>query len=92
MVLRQLLEAVSAPSTRQYDAFATIQRRFYAEGEDPTVASFYESICAEHGLVYRTFVTRFASADARAATAQEFGEARALGVRSFPTVLRRGCG
>ena len=89
VVLRRMLEEVSTPSTRKYDVFAAIQRKFYADGEDPTVGSFYESICAEYGLDYAEFLKRFASPAARAATAQEFQEARALGVRSFPTVLFR---
>ena len=89
VVLRAILQETRAPSSRLYDAFAAIQRKFYAEGEDPTAPSFYESICADIGVTFSAFLPRFEHADARAATTREFREVRGLGVSAFPTVLYR---
>ncbi|AKQ65050.1 Thioredoxin [Myxococcus hansupus] len=89
VVLRAMLHETRAPSTRRYDAFAAVQQKFYAQGEDPTAPSFYESICADVGVAFESFLPRFEHADAKAATAQEFREARGLGVSAFPTVLYR---
>ncbi|RKI12003.1 DsbA family protein [Corallococcus sp. AB030] len=90
LVMRGMLEEMPGPETRAYEVFASMQRKFYADGEDPTVAAFYESICAAHGLDFRVFLNRFDHADAKRATANEFQEVRALGVSGFPTVLFRG--
>ena len=72
-----------------YPFFASIQRRFYAENEDPTQPAFYDAVCREHGLDVEAFRQRFASAGARAATRAAMMRTRRLGVRAFPTVLFR---
>lgn len=89
VVLRDMLSDRGGTATDAYDVFAAIQRRFYADAEDPTVASFYRSICEENDLDFATFVGRFEHPDAKRATAVEIQEVRALGVRAFPTVLYR---
>lgn len=74
-----------------YAFFASIQRRFYVEGEDPTRPAFYDAVCREHGLDADAFRARFDTPEARAATRAEFERVRSWGVRGFPTVLlRRG--
>lgn len=88
VVLRGLLEETGS-AVRPYDVFAAIQRKFYAEGEDPATVAFYESICGGHGLDFQAFATRFEHADAKRATAAEFQQVRRLGVSGFPTVLYR---
>lgn len=72
-----------------YPFFASIQRRFYAENEDPTQPAFYDAVCRAHGLDVNTFRQRFESDEARAATRAEMLRARRLGARAFPTVLFR---
>ena len=89
VVLREMLDDRGGSATGAYEVFAAIQRKFYADAEDPTVTSFYRSICAAYDLDFSTFVRRFEHADSKRATAVEFQEARALGVRAFPTVLYR---
>lgn len=90
VVLRDMLsDGGVAASSVAYEVFAAIQRKFYADAEDPTVASFYRSICEANDLDFATFVTRFEHPDAKRATAVEFQEVRGLGVRAFPTVLYR---
>lgn len=72
-----------------YPFFASIQRRFYAENEDPTRPEFYDPICRAHSLDADAFRERFESAEARDATRAAMMRARSLGVRAFPTVLLR---
>lgn len=74
-----------------YPFFASVQRRFYAENEDPTQPAFYDAVCREHGLDADTFRAHFGTPEARAATRAEFERVRSWGVRGFPTVLLR-CG
>ncbi|KFA87558.1 DsbA family protein [Archangium violaceum] len=90
LIMRGMLAETSGPATRAYEVFAAIQQKFYAEGQDPTVASFYENICAARSLDFGVFLERFSQAAAKRATANEFQEVRALGVSGFPTVLFRG--
>lgn len=90
IVIRGMLDGSPGPATRAYETFASIQRKFYDEGQDPTVASFYESICTALGLDYEMFMNRFNHADAKRATSDEFRKVRDLGVSGFPTVLFRG--
>lgn len=89
VVLRDMLSDRGGAATDTHEVFAAIQRKFYADAEDPTDASFYRSICVANGLDFSTFVTRFEHPDAKRATAVEFQEVRGLGVRAFPTVLYR---
>jgi putative protein-disulfide isomerase len=89
VVLRDMLSERGGSPTGTYEVFAAIQRKFYVDAEDPTNASFYRSICAANDLDFPTFVRRFEHPDSKAATAAEFHEVRALGVRGFPTVLYR---
>lgn len=89
VVLRDMLSDRGGAATDEYEVFAAIQRKFYADAEDPTLASFYRSICEANGLDFSTFVRRFEHPDAKRATAVAFQEVRALGVRAFPTVLYR---
>lgn len=72
-----------------YPFFASVQRRFYADNEDPTQVEFYDAVCRAHGLDVEAFRQRFASAEAREATRAEMMRARSLGARAFPTVLFR---
>ncbi len=89
VVLREMLGERGGATTDAYELFAAIQRKFYADAEDPTEASFYRSICVANGIDFSTFVTRFEHADAKQAAAVEFQEVRHQGVRAFPTVLYR---
>ncbi len=89
VVLRDMLSDRGRAASGAYEVFAAIQRKFYADAEDPTVASFYRSICEANDLDFATFVWRFEHPDAKRATAVEFEEVRGLGVRGFPTVLYR---
>lgn len=87
VVARRML--AGADDLRVLNFFTAVQRRFYAHNLDPCEDGFYPDLCAEQGLDHGDFATRFHSAAARAETAAEFQQVRALGVRGFPTVLLR---
>src|SRR5690606_4293885 len=67
--------------------FSAVQRKFYAEGQDPKVVDFYASICADLGLDFDQFSVVFESQVTQQAVQQEFMRCRQWGVRSFPTLL-----
>lgn len=75
------------PSTTALKFFSAVQRKFYVDGQDPTVADFYASICAELALDFESFRAVFESAEGRQAVQAEFMRSRQWGVRSFPTLL-----
>lgn len=75
------------PSSTALDFFCAVQRKFYVEGQDPTVAEFYADICAGLGLDFDEFRALFASPEARQAVQQDFVRCRHWRVRSFPTLL-----
>jgi putative protein-disulfide isomerase len=67
--------------------FSAVQHKFYVEGQDPKVANFYASICANLALDCNEFCALFDSPEALQAVQQEFVRSRQWGVRSFPTLL-----
>lgn len=69
--------------------FASVQRGFYVDNEDPKRPAFHAARCGEFGMDPAAFVECFASNDARAATKADFAASRAAGVGGFPTVALR---
>lgn len=69
--------------------FEAIQRRFYADNEDPKEPSFYAPLCTRFGIDHEKFVERFTSEAAKSATLAEFRLNRSWGVTGYPTVLVR---
>lgn len=67
--------------------FSGIQKQFYVDGADPKQPEFYRILCAEAGVDYDAFLQVFQSANAKAATVQEFQRCRSWGVRGFPSIL-----
>ncbi len=67
--------------------FSAIQKKFYVEGEDPTQATFYRSICEEFGIDADSFLATWNSEAAVQAVQRDFQRCREMGVRSFPTLL-----
>lgn len=75
------------PSSIALRFFSAVQHKFYVEGQDPKVADFYASICADLALDFDEFRALFDSPEAQQAVQQEFVRCRQWGVRSFPTLL-----
>jgi len=67
--------------------FASVQRKFYTRGEDPSQIGFYREICEQHRLDFASFRTAALSQDIVLATHQEFAQVRRMGVRGFPSFL-----
>lgn len=75
------------PNSTALSFLSAVQHKFYAEGQDPKVAGFYASICADMALDFDEFRSVFDSPAASQAVQQEFVRCRQWGVRSFPTLL-----
>ena len=72
---------------KAFDWFASVQKGFYYENEDPKNVEFYKSICEVHNINFQEFKTRFQSEEYVQKTKNDFAIAAQLGVRSFPTIL-----
>lgn len=86
MVARQLFDHDLAHQ-RELVFFASVQKKFYVDGLDPSDADFYRDICDEFGLEFGSFRSAFASAEARQAVVADFRLTRQRGVRGFPSVV-----
>jgi len=75
------------PASIALEFFSAVQRKFYVDGQDPKLAEFYASICADLALKLDEFLAVFNSPEARQAVQQDFVRCRQWGVRSFPTLL-----
>ncbi len=67
----------------------TVQRAFYAHGVDITDPLVYGGLVDGFPVDPDAFVDQIGSGEMRAATEQDFLEAKALGVTGFPTLLMR---
>jgi putative protein-disulfide isomerase len=82
-----------APAADQLAVFRALQRAFYVDGLDTTdgdvLAEVGVKALALQGLVFPAAAlrARWDSQDVIAATAAEFAQVRAMGIRSFPALL-----
>jgi putative protein-disulfide isomerase len=67
--------------------FKAVQHAFYAEGRDVVDASVLADIAEALGLPRAEFGNAFASQKMRDATAQDFQQSQAWGIRGFPTLV-----
>jgi len=87
VVAREIL-GTDIEATREIVAFfASVQRKFYVDGADPSEPAFYRDLCVTHGIEIERFDKAFNAPEAKAATLREFQSVRRLGVRGFPTFL-----
>jgi len=84
---RAVVVAQSMDKSQQFDFFKAVQKKFYVENADPKQVEFYQSICGQLGLDYKSFAKNLGSDAYKLGTEQQFSEARSLGVNSFPTIL-----
>lgn len=84
---RLLLEEQGHGPLEEHAFFSAVQRKFYAQGEDPKEARFYAGICRDAGLDPARFATLFASGEMIGLTAADFRLSRALGCRAFPSLI-----
>ena len=84
---RAVIAAGSLDPASTFPVFKAIQSAFYAEGRDVTHAGVLAQIAAEQGLDAAQFSEAWASASCRDKTQAHFRQARAAGVRGFPTLI-----
>lgn len=86
-VAQNLLEGKGADPLEGLEFFTAVQHKFYVEGADPKQAEFYRSVCAKAGIEFDAFQSLFTSDAGKQAVQAHFAQCRAMGVRSFPTLL-----
>jgi putative protein-disulfide isomerase len=66
-----------------------VQAVFYRDGLDLNKAESYSTLCAEFGIDFVDFASKFDSMEYQLATKDEFNEASRYGVSGYPTVVAR---
>ena len=84
---RALVTARELDAERVWLLLALIQRSFYEQGVDVTVAPHLVDLAEQAGFDRTVFAEALARADTRAATAADFSWAQDLGIAGFPTQL-----
>lgn len=84
---RALVAARSLDPKSAWDLAGLIQRAFYVEGCDVTLAPELVRLAELAGIPRIEFADRFDSQAVRDATAADFDWARNLGIAGFPTLL-----
>lgn len=86
---RAIVTVRSIAPEKALSFYELTQHYFYVKSKDPKQASFYQPICEKLGIDFELFAEKFASADMKQATNQDFRLSRQWGVSGFPTVLFR---
>lgn len=73
----------------EFDFFKAIQHQFYAKGKDTNQINTYLELCEDFFVAPSDFEQLFNATATKQATAEEFDQARMLGVTGFPTILVR---
>jgi putative protein-disulfide isomerase len=66
---------------------AAVQKQFYGQGKDVTLASSLAAIADGFGMEAAAFLKRFDSAEMVAATREQFITTQQFGVRGFPALM-----
>ncbi len=84
---RAVLAAATIDPIHTFPMFKAIQSAFYAEGRDVTQGDCLAQLAESLGLDAARFASIWASDAARDRTRAHFRQARAAGVRGFPTLI-----
>ena len=84
---RAVVAAGALDATSIFPLFQAIQTAFYAKGQDVTQAACLIKLAGELGLDAARFADIWASDTMRTRTQAHFRQARAAGVRGFPTLI-----
>lgn len=84
---RAVVSVRSLDSSKEYAAYAALQKAFYAEGRDITREEVIEGVIASIGFDIMAFSKMFRSDEMKKATAADKQKARTYGVSSFPTLI-----
>lgn len=84
---RAVLTAGQLDPAQVFPFFTAIQSAFYAEGRDVTQAATLTALARQQGLDAERFAALWDSDTLRERTRAHFRQARAAGVRGFPTLI-----
>lgn len=84
---RAVVTVRSLESSKEYSAYAALQKAFYAEGRDITREEVIAEVIASIGFDIMAFSIMFRSDEMKKATAADKQKARTYGVSSFPTLI-----
>ena len=84
---RAVVTVRSLDSSKEYAAYAALQKAFYAEGRDITREEVIAEVIASIGFDIMAFSKMFRSDEMKKATAADKQKARTYGVSSFPTLI-----
>lgn len=84
---RAVVSVRSLDRSKEYAAYAALQKAFYAEGRDITREEVIEGVIASIGFDIMAFSKMFRSDEMKKATAADKQKARTYGVSSFPTLI-----
>ena len=84
---RAVVTVRSLESSKEYSAYAALQKAFYAEGRDITHEEVIAEVIASIGFDIMAFSIMFRSDEMKKATAADKQKARTYGVSSFPTLI-----
>ncbi len=72
--------------------FKSVQRAFYAEGEDVTRPEILATLAQRHNVDPEKFLADFHTEDMKQKTQSHFFQAQQAGITGFPTVVMQGRG
>lgn len=84
---RAVVSVRALDATKEYNAYAALQKAFYAEGRDITQTDVIADVVASVGVDKTLFLEMFQSETMHKATAADKQKARTYGVSSFPTLI-----
>lgn len=84
---RAVITVRNIDRTKEYNAYAALQKAFYAEGRDITQADVIGNVIASIGIERDVFMALFQSPEMAKAAAADKQKARTYGVSSFPTLI-----
>ncbi len=79
------VRTVAAKAALPY--FRSVQKAFYAEGEDVTKSEILARLASDAGIDRDAFLTKFHSLEIDQATSQDFLSGPRIGVTGYPTLL-----
>lgn len=86
---RAVVTARSLAPAKEFDFFEAVQRDFYVHSKDPASVGFYQDICEEFSIDFKSFSSLFQSNLMASETNKDFVLNRDWGVRGYPTILLR---
>jgi putative protein-disulfide isomerase len=84
---RAVITVRAMDKTKEYSAYAALQKAFYAEGKDITKEAIITELIDSIGIKKELFLQHFQSDTMKKAAEADKQKARTYGVSSFPTLI-----